>query len=189
MIELPGPVIDPETFAQDIRRLLDQDTDKLSISLWNALTVIAIPYHVGDEKVVELVNYSQEPIAVQVRIKGSFSSIRYEAPERACCVSLTPEYREGFTEFVVPDLRIAGRVHLSNKKAARRIKGVRFSLRTRTQRNAYFHFPSPSTIVMYRSRGRSVKRSTKPLGCGHFTSIQSIFLRCTQPQHHAGIVG
>lgn len=120
VIELPGPVIDPETFAQDIRRLLDQDTDKLSISLWNALTVIAIPYHVGDEKVVELVNYSQEPIAVQLRIKGSYSSIRYEAPERACCVSLTPEYREGFTEFVVPDLRIAGRVHLSNKKAAGR---------------------------------------------------------------------
>lgn len=120
VIELPGPVIDPETFAQDIRRLLDQDTDKLSISLWNALTVIAIPYHVGDEKVVELVNYSQEPIAVQVRIKGSFSSIRYEAPERACCVSLTPEYRGGFTEFVVPDLRIAGRVRLSNKKAAGR---------------------------------------------------------------------
>ena len=118
VIELPGPVVDPETFAQDIRRLLDQDTDKLSISLWNALTVIAIPYHLGSEKVVELVNYSQEPIAVQVRIKGLFSSIRYEAPERACCVSLTPEYREGFTEFVVPDLRIAGRVHLSNKKTA-----------------------------------------------------------------------
>ena len=28
IIELPGPVIDPETFAQDIRRLLDQDKDK-----------------------------------------------------------------------------------------------------------------------------------------------------------------
>jgi hypothetical protein len=118
VIELPGPVIDPETFAQDIRRLLDQGTDRLSISLWNALTVIAIPYHVGGEKVVELVNYSQEPIAVQVRINGSFSSIRYDAPERACCVSLTPEYRKGFTEFVIPDLRIAGRVRLSNKKAA-----------------------------------------------------------------------
>jgi hypothetical protein len=118
VIELPGPVIDPETFAQDIRRLLDQGTDRLSISLWNALTVIAIPYHVGGEKVVELVNYSQEPIAVQVRINGSFSSIRYDAPERAWCVSLTPEYRKGFTEFVIPDLRIAGRVRLSNKKAA-----------------------------------------------------------------------
>jgi hypothetical protein len=119
VIELPGPVIDPETFAQDIRRLLDQDTDKLSIiSLWNALTVIAIPYRVGSEKVVELVNYSQEPITVQVRIKGLFSSIRYETPERACCNSLTPENREGFTEFVIPDLRIAGRVRLSNKKAA-----------------------------------------------------------------------
>ena len=59
VIELPGPVIDPETFAQDIRRLLDQDTDKLSISLWNALTVIAIPYHVRMTR--RLWNWSTTP--------------------------------------------------------------------------------------------------------------------------------
>ena len=40
--------------------------------------MIAIPYRADDEKVVELVNYSQEPIAVQVRIKGVifFDSLR-----------------------------------------------------------------------------------------------------------------
>ena len=46
IIELQGQVIDPETFAQDIRRLLDKDQDKdqLALSLWNALTVVAVSY-------------------------------------------------------------------------------------------------------------------------------------------------
>ena len=120
IIELQGQVIDPETFAQDIRRLLDQHKKKLALSLWNALTVVAVSYQSpgGGEKVVELVNYAEEPISVQVRIKGSFSSIRYETPERACCQSLTPTQRGAFTEFVVPSLRIAGRVHLASRKPA-----------------------------------------------------------------------
>jgi hypothetical protein len=116
IIELQGQMIDPETFAQDVRRLLDKDQDKdqLALSLWNALTVVAVSYQSpGGEKLVELVNYAEEPISVQVRIKGSFSSIRYETPERACCQSLTPTQRGAFTEFVVPSLRIAGRVHLA----------------------------------------------------------------------------
>jgi hypothetical protein len=58
------------------------------------------------------VNYAQEPLEVQVRVKGSFSSIRYETPESGCCQMLAPVQREGFTEFVVPSLRIGGRVHL-----------------------------------------------------------------------------
>jgi hypothetical protein len=119
IIELQGQVIDPETFAQDLRRLLDTDQDKgqLSLSLWNALTVVAVSYQSpGGEKLVELVNYAAEPISVQVRVKGSFSSIRYETPERACCEALTPTQRGAFTEFVVPSLRIAGRVHLAGRK-------------------------------------------------------------------------
>ena len=117
IIELPGPVIDPETFAQDIRRLLGtEEEDKAEISLWNALTVIAVPYHVpgGREKVVELINYAQEPIPVQVRVRGSYSSVLYETPDRACCESLTPVQRGEFTEFVVPSVRIAGRVRLTS---------------------------------------------------------------------------
>ena len=119
IIELQGQVIDPETFAQDIRRLLDKDQgkDESALSLWNALTVVAVSYRSsGGGKLVELVNYAEEPISVQVRIKGSFSSIRYETPERACCQSLTPTQRGAFTEFVVPSLRIAGRVHLAGRK-------------------------------------------------------------------------
>ncbi|MGH9504701.1 MAG: hypothetical protein ACRD20_17755 [Terriglobales bacterium] len=120
IIELKGSVIDPETFAQDIRRLLEEDRnkDKLAIGLWNALTVVAVPYRIrgsGDE-IVELVNYAEEPISVQVQVKGSFSSIRYETPDRVCCDSLTPVQRGAFTEFVIPSLRIAARVHLANGK-------------------------------------------------------------------------
>ena len=117
IIELQGQVIDPETFAQDIRRLLDKNKGTLALSLWNALTVVAVSYQSrGGEKLIELVNYAEEPISVQVRIKGSFSSIRYETPGRACCQSLTPTQRGAFTEFVVPSLRIAGRVHLASGK-------------------------------------------------------------------------
>ncbi len=119
IIELQGQVIDPETFAQDIRRLLDQDKDKLALSLWNALTVVAVSYRSpGGGKLAELVNYAEEPISVQVRIQGSFSSIRYETPEQACCESLTPTQRGAFTEFVVPSLKIAGRVHLAGRRPA-----------------------------------------------------------------------
>ena len=115
IIELSEPVIDPETFAQDVRRLMEKD--KVLISLWNALTTIAVPYRVSDgpEKIVELVNYAEDPLQVQVQIKGFFSSIRYETPERDCCESLTSVQRDGFTEFVIPSLRIAGRVYLAGK--------------------------------------------------------------------------
>ena len=53
---------------------------------------------------------------------------------------------------------------------------------------AYFHFPSPSTIVIYRSMGRSVKRSVFPPGWGHFTSSQSILVRLPMPEHDPRIV-
>lgn len=118
VLELSQPVLDPETLAQDIRRLIPKD--KIELSLWNALTTVAISYGKSRsaEKVIELVNYAEEPVPVQVQVKGFFSSIRYESPENGCCKSLSPVHRGGNTEFVVPALRIAGRVHLSGKKVA-----------------------------------------------------------------------
>ncbi len=112
VLELSEPVIDPETFAQDIRRLLGKDD--VLISLWNGLTTITAPYRErgGTLKVLEFVNYADEPLSVQVQVKGSFASIRYETPDRKCCESLVPIKHDGFTEFVLPELRIAGRVHL-----------------------------------------------------------------------------
>jgi hypothetical protein len=120
VIELSEPVPDPEIFAQDIRRLVDKQ--KVLISLWNALTTLAIPYLEPHDGVstLELINYAEEPLRVQVRVKGSFRSIRYETPERGCCESLTPIQHDGFTEFVVPALRIGGRVHLKDRHAGER---------------------------------------------------------------------
>ena len=118
VLELSEPVADPETFAQDIRRLLGKQN--VLISLWNGLTTIAIPYrlHGGTVKVLEFINYAAEPVRVQVQLKGSFSAIRYETPEHACCRTLVPVKHAEFTEFVIPDLLIAGRVHLEADPAA-----------------------------------------------------------------------
>jgi hypothetical protein len=112
VLELAEPVTDPETFAQDIRRLLGKSNALLS--LWNGLTTIAVPYKDsgGSMRVLEFVNYAGEQLRVQVQLKGTFTSIRYESPEHGCCESLVPTKHDGFTEFVIPELHITGRVHL-----------------------------------------------------------------------------
>ena len=66
---------------------------------------------------MEFVNYAAEPLRLQVQVKGSFASVRYETPEHPCCESLAPVKHNGFTEFVIPELRIAGRVHLEAVKS------------------------------------------------------------------------
>lgn len=112
VVEISGPIIDPEPFAQDIWRLL-ADSDR-EMSLWNALTVLGVTY--GDSAQagtnLDLVNYSTEPIRVQVRLKGEFSRVRNETPEAGCCTSLKVNVRDGFTEFIVPRLRIGAVLHL-----------------------------------------------------------------------------
>jgi hypothetical protein len=112
VIEFSGYVTDPETFAQDIRRLMSKE--RTPVTLWNSLTTLVVPYRDPrtDQMVLELINYEQEPLQVQVQVKGSFASIRYESPEQGCCEPLTPGFVDGFTEFVVPHLAIGGRVHL-----------------------------------------------------------------------------
>jgi hypothetical protein len=113
IIELAEPVTDPETFAQDVRRLMKQ-SDVL-ISLWNALTTLGVLYRnpASGTSVLELVNYSGDPLRVQAKVKGSFSSIRFESPDHACCQPLTPVHHDGFTEFVIPSLKTSGRVHMT----------------------------------------------------------------------------
>ena len=66
-------------------------------------------------KLLELVNYAGEPVQVQVRVKGSFKSIGFESPQHKCCELLAPVIHDGFTEFVIPQLTIAGRVHLESQ--------------------------------------------------------------------------
>jgi len=115
VLELAEPVSDPETFAQDIRRLLGKRNALLS--LWNGLTTIAVPYKDRRARMtrLELVNYAGEPLRLQVQVKGSFTTIRYETPEHGCCESLEPVRHDGFTEFMIPEIRIAGRVHLESQ--------------------------------------------------------------------------
>jgi len=114
VIEFSGPIIDPETFAQDIRRLMAKE--RIPISLWNSLTTLVIPYRDPrtDHTILELINYEEEPLQFQVQVKGSFASIRYETPEHGCCETLTPRHVNGFTEFVVPNLVIGGRLYLQH---------------------------------------------------------------------------
>ncbi len=112
VIELGEPVSDPETFAQDIRRLTVKQ--HVPVSLWNSLTTLVVEYPgtKAGEKTVELVNYSEEPTQVQVQVKGTFASARFEAPEQGCCETLKTEHVDGFTQFVVTNLVGGGRVHL-----------------------------------------------------------------------------
>lgn len=112
VIELAEPVSDPETFAQDVRRLMTKD--HVPVSLWNSLTTLVVEYpgEKKDEAIVELINYDEEPTQVQVQVKGAFESIRFESPDQKCCETLKPSHVDGFTEFVVPNLLIGGRVHL-----------------------------------------------------------------------------
>ena len=95
VLELAEPVSDPETFAQDIRRLLGKRN--ALFSLWNGLTTIAVPYKDdgGMLTLLEFLNYAGESVRLQVQVKGTFSNIRYETPEHGCCQTLDTVKRDG----------------------------------------------------------------------------------------------
>lgn len=106
---------DPDAFAGKVRDLLRRQG--ALIYVWNAVTTLAFAYHDPQTggMVLDLVNYAQEPLQVQVRVKGSFPSIRYETPEHGFYPALTPEIEHGFTQFVVSHLEIGARVYLGEK--------------------------------------------------------------------------
>jgi hypothetical protein len=118
VIELDEAVTDPETFARDVRRLMVKE--RVPVSLWNSLTtlVTAYPGPNPGELIVELINYDQELTQVQVQVRGNFSAVTLETPERGCCETLKASQVDGFTEFVVPDVFIGARVHLQGSPAS-----------------------------------------------------------------------
>jgi hypothetical protein len=122
IVELTEPVGDPEAFAEQIRGLLNKQD--VLIYFWNALTTLGFAYPTpkGGNMTLELVNYAQEPLQVQVRVKGSFSNIRYETPGHGFYAAIPPEHDNGFTEFVVSHLRIGGRVYLSPEEKHEKAK-------------------------------------------------------------------
>jgi hypothetical protein len=90
VLELSEAVTEPETFAQDIRRLLGKRN--ALATLCNGLATIAVPYkgRDGTQRVIEFVNYAGDLVRVQVQVKGAFTSLHYESPEHGCCESLAP---------------------------------------------------------------------------------------------------
>jgi hypothetical protein len=119
VFELTGGVSNPETFAQDVRRLMRKE--KVPVTLWNSLTTLVVPYRdmATGATVLELINYETEPVQVQIQVLGSFTSIRFESPERGCCEVVRGTLAEGFTEFVVSNLVIGGRVTLQPTPGAK----------------------------------------------------------------------
>jgi len=112
IIELSEPVTDPEVFAQDIRGLLGNEN--LTVSLWNSLTTLVVAYRSSgsDQMIMEFVDYAEEPVQVQIRVKGNFAAVQYESPEQGCCAPLEVVKNGEFTEFVIPSLQTAGRTYL-----------------------------------------------------------------------------
>jgi hypothetical protein len=113
IIESAQPVADPNEFAGKVRDLLRRQGPL--IYLWNAITTLSFAYRQPDGMVLELVNYAQVPLQVQVRVKGLFPNVRYETPEHGFYPALTPEIENGFTQFVVSHLEIGARVYLRAK--------------------------------------------------------------------------
>lgn len=109
---------DPNAFALEMRQMLGPDNRVIDI--WNGITVVTAPYEEPDGTgvLVTMVNYAQQPLPVQVRVRGTFSQVHYESPEQEATL-LSYEHRNGYTEFVLPALRIGGRVFLTRAAAGR----------------------------------------------------------------------
>ena len=114
IVELREPVSDPEAFARDLRRLIG--AERSALSLWNSLTTLVTGYRRQStgEAILNVINYAEVPVSVQIQVKGRFASVQLESPEGGCCLPLRPSEHLGFTEFTIPRLVIAARVHLKS---------------------------------------------------------------------------
>jgi hypothetical protein len=106
-----GPV-DPNRFALDVRQLLGRA--HRVVDIWNGITVLAAPYAEpnGTGALLTVLNYAHQALPVQLRIAGTYSEVQYESPEEAPAL-LPHQHRDGYTEFVLPALRVGGRVFLT----------------------------------------------------------------------------
>jgi hypothetical protein len=114
VVELGEPVTEPEMFARDLRRLIG--AERSALGLWNSLTTLVTGYRQEGrgETILNVINYADVPDNVQVQIKGRFASIQLESPEEGCCRPLQASEHGSFTEFTIPQLVIAARVHLKS---------------------------------------------------------------------------
>jgi hypothetical protein len=116
VVEMLQPIANPDEFALAMRQLLGRE--KRVIEIWNGITVLAAHYAGPDHETVMLtmVNYAHQEMPVQLRIAGKFSAVRYESPDDQPAL-LPYQQRDGFTEFVVPALRVGGRLFLTKDRA------------------------------------------------------------------------
>lgn len=113
IVELAEPVVDPNTFALDMRALLGDE--RRTIQIWNGITVLAQHASTDDgaTSVLTLLNYAEQPVEVQVRLPGTFSAIHVETPGEGA-PSLLPFHQRGdHVEFVLPALGPGARVFLT----------------------------------------------------------------------------
>ncbi len=105
-------VADPNRFALEMRQALGPANRVVDI--WNGITVLAAPYEDpgGEDVLLTLVNYAHQLLPVQLRVRGAFSRVHYESPDEAAAL-LPHESRDGYTEVVVPSLRVGGRLFFS----------------------------------------------------------------------------
>ena len=110
VVEMTQPPADPDAFALEMRRLLGE---RRLVDIWNGITVITAPYADGTAGLLlSAMNYTAQPLPIQVRIRGTFTGVQFEAPEEPA--KLLPfQHRSGATEFVLPALRAGGRVFLT----------------------------------------------------------------------------
>jgi hypothetical protein len=120
IVEHRDPPANPDAFAQQMRQLLGRDGRVMQT--WNGITVIAARYEApaadtSHTALLTALNYSYQELPLQVRVPGKFSAVQFESPETA--MTLLPyQQRDGFTEFVIPALRVGGRVFLTPDTAA-----------------------------------------------------------------------
>jgi hypothetical protein len=114
VVERLSGVADPNAFALEIRRMLGRE--RRIIDVWNGITVLAAPYQEPDGRsvLVTALNYAYDPLPVQMRVRGTFSVVQYESPEEGTAL-LPHRHIAGYTEFLLPALRIGARVFLSQE--------------------------------------------------------------------------
>jgi hypothetical protein len=112
VIRMLKGVADPNGFALDVRQKLGRE--RRVVDIWNGITVLVAPFQEpdGTAMLLSVLNYAHQNLPVQLRVKGDFSQVRYESPEEAPAL-IPSQSRDGFTEFVLPNVRIGGRVFLS----------------------------------------------------------------------------
>jgi hypothetical protein len=68
------------------------------VDVWNGITVLVAPYSrpTSEDLVLTVVNYAAQPLPIQLRVRGTFSEVQYEAPGQPA-VLLSFEVRNGGT--------------------------------------------------------------------------------------------